>query len=147
MPAETVLTANWASAVASGVGAQAVLASLLSVVGFMVIITLTRRLEESVKAVHLALQLLHFPVSSEYREESERSRPGSNLADGSSLQGTPATISGGMACQAGGGSAERGQGEAQLEGATRFWGGKWTGAMQHGKEPRTPNTVSYKHCV
>ena len=105
MPADTVLTANWASTVASGVGAQAVLASLLSVVGFMVIITLTRRLEESVKAVRLALQLLHIPVSSEYHEESERSRRGSNLADGSSLQGTRATISGGMACQASRGAA------------------------------------------
>jgi len=73
MPTETVLTVNlnWASAVASGVGAQAVLASLLSIVGFMVITTLTKRLEESVKAVHLALQLLHVPVSSKSHEESE----------------------------------------------------------------------------
>jgi hypothetical protein len=73
MPADTVLTgADWAAAVASGVGAQAVIASLLSVVGFMVIITLTRRLEESVKAVHLAMQLLHIPVSRTSKKECKK---------------------------------------------------------------------------
>ena len=57
---------NWAVEVAGGVGAQAVLASLLSVVGFLIIATLTRRLGESVKAVHLAMQLLRMPLSREY---------------------------------------------------------------------------------
>ena len=67
MPADQVLPGdwNWAVEVAGGVGAQAVLASLLSVVGFMIIATLTRRLSESVKAFHLAMQLLNISVSRE----------------------------------------------------------------------------------
>ena len=68
MPTSQLLAGdwNWAAEVAGGVGAQAVLASLLSVVGFLIIATLTRRLGESVKAVHLAMQLLRMPLPREY---------------------------------------------------------------------------------
>ncbi len=78
MPTHQVLTGdwNWAAEVAGGVGAQAVLASLLSVVGFTMIATLTRRLGESVKAFHLAMQLLNIPVSRESSVSGVGCEPG-----------------------------------------------------------------------
>jgi hypothetical protein len=51
-------------------GALAVLASLLSIVGFIAIMSLASRLRQSLKAIHLGLQLLHIPVSRKSKRDS-----------------------------------------------------------------------------
>jgi hypothetical protein len=59
---EQILVSSWPTA---GVGASAVVGTLLSIASIFIIIALATQLKKAFKAVNLVMQLLNIPVSRE----------------------------------------------------------------------------------